>query len=88
MLITLWNVSVVIQKPTAGDDADKPSNKQGAARNRIQEMRMAMKAKMAVDKEKLRAEKRHQEVRACVYARATACACVCGVGVRESARFY
>ena len=40
----------------------KPNNKLAATRNRIQEMRMAMKAKMAADKERLRAEKRHQEV--------------------------
>ena len=45
-----------------GND-DKPSNKLASSRNRIQEMRMAMKAKMAADKERLRAEKRHQEVR-------------------------
>ncbi|XP_078360914.1 uncharacterized protein LOC144645274 isoform X3 [Oculina patagonica] len=53
------------KKPTAGDAA-KPSNKVAAARNRIQEMRMAMKAKMAADKEKMRAEKRHQEEEAFV----------------------
>ena len=44
-----------------GNDS-KPNNKLAATRNKIQEMRMAMKAKMAADKERLRAEKRHQEV--------------------------
>jgi len=53
------------KKPTPGNDA-KPNNKLATARNRIQEMRMAMKAKMAADKEKLRAEKRHQEEEAFV----------------------
>ncbi|XP_022798133.1 uncharacterized protein LOC111336320 isoform X2 [Stylophora pistillata] len=44
----------------------KVDNKAAATRNRIQEMRMAMKAKMAEEKEKLRAEKRHQQEEAFV----------------------
>ena len=52
----------MLQKPTAGEET-KTNSKVTAARNRIQEMRLAMKAKMAADKEKLKAEKRHQEVR-------------------------
>ena len=51
----------MLQKPTAREEA-KTNSKVTAARNRIQEMRLAMKAKMAADKEKLKAEKRHQEV--------------------------
>ena len=55
------NFDLVPQKPSENADA-KPNNKAAAARNRIQEMRLAMKAKMAEEKEKLRAEKRHHQV--------------------------
>lgn len=53
------------KKPMPGNDG-KPNKKLAATRNKIQEMRMAMKAKMAADKERLRAEKRHQEEEAFV----------------------
>ena len=60
-LVILRTVSYLLQKPTAGEET-KTNSKVTAARNRIQEMRLAMKAKMAADKEKMKAEKRHQEV--------------------------
>ena len=48
-LVILRTVSYLLQKPTAGEET-KTNSKVTAARNRIQEMRLAMKAKMAADK--------------------------------------
>ncbi|XP_015767082.1 PREDICTED: uncharacterized protein LOC107345681 isoform X3 [Acropora digitifera] len=48
-------------KKAAIEPSAKPCGRPPSTRNRIQEMRMAMKAKMAAEKEKLTAEKRHQE---------------------------
>ena len=59
MMIT--HFSMFLQK-AAVEPSAKPCGRPPSTRNRIQEMRMAMKAKMAAEKEKLTAEKRHQEV--------------------------
>lgn len=48
-------------KKEAAVASTKGRSKVARTRSRIQEMKMAMKAKMAADKEKLTAEKRHQE---------------------------